>query len=689
MPTTDDEAIIIAAIARVEDASHQQTGGKWLEYLTAEVAPYIREWDIECAYPWAEWPGRPTDQDIGIDVVAIRRNDGELIAIQCKSRQLDEHGRGSAINKGEFDSFGHASSGDQWAERWIVTIGDTPLGFNVQQILAMNNKPVKMVNVHSDLLQQRDAFPSKERPHSEPDSDMEQGHQSKDSMQDEAVAESVRILREHAESVSGGLPKGQARGRIILPCGTGKTRISLRIVEELTPQGELSIVLCPSIALVAQIRREYLLYGKGSIRALAVCSDETAGYDPKKEDSRDTAKDPTQDNSNVSASEVKGKVTTNPEEIADWIRDGQGGEQVSVIFGTYQSGSRVAEALRETGVTAKVLVADEAHRTAGLRRRSEAKTAGMTEEERRIRDFTLCHDNDAFPATYRVYQTATPRIYDTSKVDRDKAADWIVRSMEDETTFGVELYRKSYLEAVKNGWLADYRIIAVAVNGPDDFKIANTLAGETKSKGRNRLTSTHFLRGLAFSLAMGGATQNLGEETVLIKSCIGFMNTVDKSKNMADALQTPAVRQWLQDWLNQHQERQTAARYSLEHLDASSNVTARENAKGRLAEASYGEPYGVLNVGIFGEGTDSPSLNAVAFLEARKSPIDVIQAVGRAMRTSKPNKEMGYIICPILIPPNADPEKWLSFSGPAGRLAGVGADTYWPCEPMTSVLKTT
>ena len=71
-------------------------------------------------------------------------------------------------------------------------------------------------------------------------------------MQNEAVTESVRILREHEQSDSGGLPIGQARGRIILPCGTGKTRISLRIVEELTPPGELSIILCPSIALVAQ-----------------------------------------------------------------------------------------------------------------------------------------------------------------------------------------------------------------------------------------------------------------------------------------------------------------------------------------------------------------------------------------------------------------------------------------------------
>ena len=54
-------------------------------------------------------------------------------------------------------------------------------------------------------------------------------------------------------------------------------------------------------------------------------------------------------------------------------------------------------------------------------------------------------------------------------------------------------------------------------------------------------------------------------------------------------------------------------------------------------------------------------MSAVAFLEPRKSPIDVIQAVGRAMRTA-PGKDMGYIICPILLPPNVDPESWLSIS---------------------------
>ena len=267
------------------------------------------------------------------------------------------------------------------------------------------------------------------------------------------------------------------------------------------------------------------------------------------------------------------------------------------------------------------------------------------------------------PATYRVYQTATPRVYDTTRVRLGRNSDWIVRSMDDEEVFGVELYRKSYVESVRNGWLADYCIIAVALNDPNSYDIANELATITESKGRHRLTTTHFLRGLAFTLAMGDATVDTENGSVPIKSYIDFMNTVDKSKNLARDLQQPMVRDWLQSWLNEHSGGQAAAAYSLEHLDATNNVSQRENGKRRLAAATAAQPHGIINVGIFGEGTDSPSLSAVAFLESRKSPIDVIQAVGRAMRTA-PDKSLGYIICPFVIPPNADAEAWLSNSSP-------------------------
>ena len=677
MTNPTERAIIEAAVAEIAEMSPKRTDGKWLEAVTVKTAPFIKDWDVKSAWLWADWPDREkrfpntTNLDVGIDAVAVRRSDGAHIAIQCKARRLDDDRRGASIHYAEIAKFTSAASNPFWAESWIVTNGENPLASGAAQSASMLDKPPKWVDIAGDLARLRESWTSQDDPCAHCDNpDGPDAVQTKSCMQREAIAESVRILREHAGSESGGIPRGEARGRIILPCGTGKTRISLRIVEELTPPGAVSVVLCPSIALVAQIRREYLQNAAVPMDVLAVCSDQTAGYDPKKESGRNATLDPTVDNSNVSANEVKGRVTTDPAEIADWMRqtaparDGAAAA-VKVLIGTYQSSVRVSEALLNAGVRASVLIADEAHRTAGLKRRN-SKSAKASEDERRVRDFTVCHDRDRFPATYRVYQTATPRVYDGKRVLSNQ--NWVVRSMDDEETFGVELCRKSYVEAVNNGWLADYRIIALGVNDAAAYGVANALATNTRSEGRRRLTTVDYMRGLAFALAMGGAARGGGgdDEDVDIRSCIAFMNTVDKSKNMARDLQTDTVREWVKAWLRENRERsdgRAASDYRLEHLDASSNAAARDTAKTRLAGADSDSPRAVLNVGIFGEGTDSPSLSAVAFLEPRKSPIDVVQAVGRAMRTSE-GKRMGYIICPILFPPAADPEKWLSASSP-------------------------
>jgi predicted helicase len=280
----------------------------------------------------------------------VRRSDGKHVAIQCKSRQLDESGHGSSISNIEVAKFAFASSGDFWTERWIVTNGASALASGASQSASMSGKPIKIVSITNDLHQQQQANTVYEEcEHCHPNPDGEERIQTRTCMQNEAVADSVRILREQGRSESGGLPLGEARGRIILPCGTGKTRISLRIIEELTPPGELSIVLCPSIALVAQIRREYLQHATVPLDVLAVCSDATAGYAPSKEGTRNTAKDPTADNSNFSASEVKGRVTTDAGEIADWMRQGVLDNGIKVLIGTYQSSDRVSEALLSTG----------------------------------------------------------------------------------------------------------------------------------------------------------------------------------------------------------------------------------------------------------------------------------------------------------------------------------------------------
>ena len=106
-------------------------------------------------------------------------------------------------------------------------------------------------------------------------------------------------------------------------------------------------------------------------------------------------------------------------------------------------------------------------------------------------------------------------------------------------------------------------------------------------------------------------------------------------------------------------------KFSLVHRDAAHGTPSREEALSRLREGTASEPFGVTNVGIFGEGIDTPELDAVAFIESRKSPVDVIQAVGRIMRRS-PRKSMGYIIVPLAIPPGQNAEAWLESSAGDG-----------------------
>ena len=44
---------------------------------------------FETVMPWSEWPEKPAPRDIGIDLIARRREDQELVAIQCKFKGRD------------------------------------------------------------------------------------------------------------------------------------------------------------------------------------------------------------------------------------------------------------------------------------------------------------------------------------------------------------------------------------------------------------------------------------------------------------------------------------------------------------------------------------------------------------------------------------------------------------------------
>ena len=630
------------------DREARKFDGERFEAAVLQHAGEIPSWEIAKCWRYLEWPDRTTigvplpPQDAGIDLVAVK-HDGSRIAIQCKARS----GSGSVTTK-QVQQFAGAAPGSVFAERWFVAEAHRSTATEDAAAVAA----VTFVDFEAALA---DALEdAREETATEPD--------PRTAMQQEAVAACVQALRaglpEHRDRWLGSnpadwMPRDAARATLVLPCGTGKTRVSMRIMSELSEPGDLGVVLVPSIALIAQVRREYLSHIGRPVRSLAVCSDETAGH---VDIERDPAEDPTRDTGQVRAADVGCRVVQSAEAVADWLRAAGESTDLCVIFSTYQSAHHTADALQAERRYAQVLILDEAHRTAQVR---PAKSQRQAE---RLRVFTLCHDPVAFPARYRLYQTATPRVYDASnatvaRIDRTK---WRVASMSDQSIFGPVAYRLPYKEAVEKGFLSDYRIIAIGVD-ERAWAAANRIVQLFEQSHETRgPTTREALSWLVYGVTLAGGVVGVGDDgSVRVSRSLAFLNKVQRSDQMVKWLNSDEGRSEIERYFTEGGVEGAARPYAVEHLDAGHPVRDRRRALRDLAAADAEKPRGIANVGIFGEGTDSPSLDAVALLAPRRSPTDVIQIVGRCMRLA-PGKRYGYVIVPVPLPRGIDAETSLS-----------------------------
>jgi predicted helicase len=95
------------------------------------------------------------------------------------------------------------------------------------------------------------------------------------------------------------------------------------------------------------------------------------------------------------------------------------------------------------------------------------------------------------------------------------------------------------------------------------------------------------------------------------------------------------------------------------HIDGSMSAPERDELLNWIkSDIDDGDCRILTNVRCLSEGVDVPSLDAVLFLSARNSQVDVVQSVGRVMRKS-PGKKCGYIIIPVVVPSNIKAEKGL------------------------------
>ena len=359
-----------------------------------------------------------------------------------------------------------------------------------------------------------------------------------------------------------------------------------------------------------------------------VCSDPTAGGRHENEDIR--------------ISELECPVSTDPSEIARSLR---GDGPTRVVFCTYHSLQRVTEAQADHGAPEfDLAIADEAHRTTGALRGSNG--AGRV-------NFQEFHDGERLLARRRLYMTATPRIYTVRSKSTLASKGIDVVDMGDQQVYGPQVHLLPFAKAVKHRVLSDYRVIVLGVGQasvtPGLRRRLEDLSPSTSRK--NAPTTNDMTRVLGVSLAVNGVTEGTAlEQPGQLPRTLAFANSIVRSKWYAEALMESEVLRATTRRMSDGRAMKVVAK----HLDASASALQRNQELRALAHADRdGECRVVCNVKLFTEGVDVPSLDAVAFLEARDSQVDVVQAVGRVMRKA-PGKRFGYIIIPVIIEPGRD-----------------------------------
>lgn len=607
---------------------------------------------LKYVWLWDEFPGRKDfgGSDIGIDLVA-KSEEGEYWAIQCKCYQET-----ATIDKKAVDSF-IATSGKTFVDAdtmqtavfshrlWISTTNHW--GNNAEETIHNQIPPVNRIG----LLDLEDSPVDWQK--------------LLDGIEGKGALLAGKQLRKHQlEAISKAREyyKDHDRGKLIMACGTGKTFTALRMAEDLLDGKGLVLFMVPSIALLGQSLNAWMADAKKPMKAVCICSDNKA--------QRSTI-----DNDDVSASVVDLALpaSTNAKTIARQLNLYRNHDGLTVVFSTYQSVDAVAEAQQEVlrvtngeyGVF-DFIICDEAHRTTGV--------IFDTNDES---TFTKIHSNDNVEGKKRLYMTATPRLYGNSAKVKASQKDCILCSMDDESIYGEEFHRVNFSYAVQNGLLTDYKVFVLTISEEEiPRNITNLITNETRTEYNFDDTSKLIgvINGLS-KIIKGDGGKTWETDPRMMKRAVAFCNAtgkVGKSKDKpgSSVIVTktmPVISKMLDENLNE-EDYQRVVSVDCRHIDGGMNSQERNDIMSWLKEDSDNprECRVVTNVRCLSEGVDVPALDAVLFLSARNSQVDVVQSVGRVMRNFRKGqvdeKKYGYIIIPIVTPAGVKAEEALNNS---------------------------
>lgn len=638
---------------RTESFTEKEKGTKFERLMRSWLLTDPRYNELEKVWLWEEFPGRKDfgGTDTGIDLVA-KTEMGDYWAIQCKCYTED-----ATIDKPAVDSFLATSSRTftnevtfqttRFSNRvWISTTSHW--GSNAEEAIRNQESPVTRVGM-ADL-----------------NSSPVDWQKLLDGLTgNSALVEGKKPRKHQLDAISKAythyITEGNDRGKLIMACGTGKTYTSLLIAEQLLNGKGLVLFMVPSIALLGQSLNAWSADVGKSIKAVCICSDSKASRKIQKNK---------YDDADDSVVDLAVPASTNPKSIASQLKKYRSHDGLVVVFSTYQSIDAVSEAqqeiLSETNGEYGVfdfIICDEAHRTTGVKLSDKDES-----------NFTKIHSDDNVKGRKRLYMTATPRLYGESAKVKASEKDCILCSMDDKALYGEEFYRVNFSYAVQNGLLTDYKVLVLTVGEndvPDNIKrdITDTTT-ELNFDDTSKLIGV--INGLS-KMIQGDDHRTWDADPHMMRRAVAFCSSIDKSASRAGiaskyvASVLPQISEKYDKNLDAESLSHTVS-ITAKHIDGSMNSQERNGILQWLADEPDNdrECRVVTNVRCLSEGVDVPSLDAVLFLSARNSQVDVVQSVGRVMRTfhkGQPDeKKYGYIIIPIVVPSGVSAEEALDNS---------------------------
>ncbi|MEO8615924.1 MAG: DEAD/DEAH box helicase family protein, partial [Luteolibacter sp.] len=507
-----------------------------------------------------------TDQ--GIDIIA-ETHDGEFWAIQCKYRQETDHSltwreistfTGLAFGVCRGFAFGVVCS---TTERITHVLKDQDrIGFCALDVWqALDADFLKRLRAH--LTNKPGVLkPLKPRPH-----------------QKGAVKDG------HGHFVTG----KATRGKLIMPCGSGKSLTAYWIANDL---GARSIVIAvPSLALIRQTLKVWLrqtMANRQAVEWICVCSDESAGRIER-------------DDTAVLRQDLGVRCLTDPKEIAAWLKRKHHG--LTVVFTTYQSGETLAKAARAAKFSFDLGIMDEAHKTVG-------------DGEKLFSH--LLHDRN-LKIRRRLFMTATERRY--------KGSSDTVLSMDDPATYGETFYLLSFKRAMEYDppILCDYKIISIAVSREEVAELIreNDFVRPDHGEWNEEIEADMLASLIALRKAM---------KKHPIRHAVSFHGSIQRANLFKTHNDAFTKSFW------------KFGKLATFHVSGKTPTGTRARIIGEFANA---ERALITNARCLTEGVDVPGIDCVLFADPRRSAVDIVQAVGRALRPA-PGKESGYVILPIL-----------------------------------------